>query len=59
MKAYLKLQSTYGIIHIDIPEWDIFEFFLILMFPPLFKQNKWLQWWLTIMSLALFLHMVI
>eukprot|EP00957_Ditylum_brightwellii_P083349 6336849-Ditylum_brightwellii.AAC.1 len=58
MKKYLKTQNKAGITHLDIPEWDKFDFLLIMAFGSYFRTHPPIQWWLTMTYVTFFLHMV-
>jgi hypothetical protein len=58
MQRYLKPQDRAGITHLDIPEWDKFEFMLVMIIGSCFTNVPTIQWWLTVTCLTFFLHMV-
>eukprot|EP00957_Ditylum_brightwellii_P155684 11852086-Ditylum_brightwellii.AAC.1 len=59
MRRYLKPDDHLGLTQLDIPDWDKFEFMLILGSASLFLTAPYLmQWWLTMMCVTFFLHTV-
>eukprot|EP00957_Ditylum_brightwellii_P178480 13595407-Ditylum_brightwellii.AAC.1 len=59
MRRYLKPNDQSGLTQLDIPEWNKFEFILILSITQLFLRTPpQTQWWQIITCITFFLHMV-
>eukprot|EP00957_Ditylum_brightwellii_P101537 7738784-Ditylum_brightwellii.AAC.1 len=58
LRRYLKPKDRAGLHHVDVPEWDRFEFALFICWTAAFQHVPKIQMWMATACLTMFLQLI-